>query len=311
MAVCTILSILDLSPADAAVGEVMDGKFFFAVEEPIKEGTMPTVAIAPGSSAYPTGYHVGDGGGLPAIDADLVTANIKNGITIFNILGDVDVRDISDADALVGEVKTGSTFYAVGGARKTGSGTQTLNPANENVPAGYYAATTLSAVDGDLAVGNIAAGVTIFGFLGTFVPTLAAEAQSGTKCVYTPDSYSDSGFYADESVPGTTEIVLITKTDAFTAGSKAVAGACNCFQSAGDKLKARLYMAGVMVAESGIITGTLEITVLGDRSLVGSQDVELRIYNTAAPSLSIRWSSWFNDTTRMNCSLVVGSVKMT
>jgi len=87
MAVCTILSILDLSPADAAVGEVMDGKFFFAVEEPIKEGTMPTVALAAGSDAYPAGYHVGNVGGLPAIDGDLVAGNIKNGVTIFDTLG--------------------------------------------------------------------------------------------------------------------------------------------------------------------------------------------------------------------------------
>jgi len=68
--------------------------------------------------------------------------------------------------AVVGEVKTGSTFYAGSTTLLTGSGTQTLNPANENVPAGYYAATTLSAVDGDLAAANILSGVTIFGFTG-------------------------------------------------------------------------------------------------------------------------------------------------
>jgi len=87
MAVCTILSILDLSPADAAVGEVKDGKFFFSVEEPIKEGTMPTVAIAPGSSAYPTGYHAGEGGGLVAVDADFVAGNIKKDVAIFGVTG--------------------------------------------------------------------------------------------------------------------------------------------------------------------------------------------------------------------------------
>jgi hypothetical protein len=45
--------------------------------------------------------------------------------------------------------------------------TRTLSAANETVDAGYYAATTLSAVDADLAVGNIKSGITIFGFLGT------------------------------------------------------------------------------------------------------------------------------------------------
>ena len=44
--------------------------------------------------------------------------------------------------------------------------TRTLSPANDTVAAGYYAATTLHAEDADLAVGNIVAGKTIFGFAG-------------------------------------------------------------------------------------------------------------------------------------------------
>ena len=46
--------------------------------------------------------------------------------------------------------------------------TRTLSDASNTVAAGYYAATTLSAVDADLAVGNIKSGTTIFGFLGTY-----------------------------------------------------------------------------------------------------------------------------------------------
>jgi hypothetical protein len=55
--------------------------------------------------------------------------------------------------------------------------TQTLNLANETVNAGYYAATTLSAVDGDLAAGNIVSGITIFGKLGTFKALLPTTFQ--------------------------------------------------------------------------------------------------------------------------------------
>ncbi len=72
---------------DALVGEVIDGKFFYAGSTVLKEGTMPTVALAAGSNAYPAGYHVGDGGGLTAVDGDLVAGNIKDGVTIFNVLG--------------------------------------------------------------------------------------------------------------------------------------------------------------------------------------------------------------------------------
>ena len=43
---------------------------------------------------------------------------------------------------------------------------KTLDPTSETVAEGYYAATTLSAVDGDLATANIKATTTIFGVAG-------------------------------------------------------------------------------------------------------------------------------------------------
>lgn len=45
--------------------------------------------------------------------------------------------------------------------------TKTLSAANDTVGAGYYAATTLSTVDTDLAAGNIVSGKTIFGVAGS------------------------------------------------------------------------------------------------------------------------------------------------
>ena len=45
--------------------------------------------------------------------------------------------------------------------------TRTLSAANDTVSAGYYAATTLSAVDADLAAANITTGKTIFGVAGS------------------------------------------------------------------------------------------------------------------------------------------------
>ena len=47
----------------------------------------PLVALDPASSAYPAGRHLGNVGGLPSIDADLVAGNIKLGETIFGING--------------------------------------------------------------------------------------------------------------------------------------------------------------------------------------------------------------------------------
>lgn len=112
MSECIILSILDLSPADAAVDEVKDGKFFFAVETPIKEGTMPTVVIVPGNDNYPAGFHAGDAGGLDAIDTDLAPGNIKKNIVIFGKTGTLEpIEDILGVGSPYVTSTTGGTFY--------------------------------------------------------------------------------------------------------------------------------------------------------------------------------------------------------
>jgi hypothetical protein len=85
---------------------------------------------------------------------------------ITDLATDLDTLNISDAYLTVAEAPTGKKFYAVSGGVKTGTGTKTLSAANDTVAAGYYAATTLSAVDADLAAANIAVGTTIFGFVG-------------------------------------------------------------------------------------------------------------------------------------------------
>jgi len=68
-------------------------------------------------------------------------------------------------DVTAAQMKTGVVAW-VDGAEVTGTGTQTLSAANETVSAGYYDATTLSAVDTDLIAGNILSGATIFGVAG-------------------------------------------------------------------------------------------------------------------------------------------------
>ena len=140
---------IDVSDATALAGDVLSPKTFYAGGDEIKVGTITETTD------------------LSAVDTDLVAGNIKTGITIFSVLGSNDVQDISDADAVIAEVRDGNHFYAVTGGRKTGTlPDKTLNPANDTVQAGYYAATTLSAVDGDLVTGSIKFGVTVFGVEG-------------------------------------------------------------------------------------------------------------------------------------------------
>ena len=78
---------IDISPADALVGDVKAPKTFFSVAAPIKTGTMPTVALAMGRNAYPQGYHVGDAIGLQHVEPNLQAAYITAGVNIFGVNG--------------------------------------------------------------------------------------------------------------------------------------------------------------------------------------------------------------------------------
>ncbi len=74
----------------------------------------------------------------------------------------------------------------VNGEKITGSGTQTLSADNDDVNEGYYAETTLSAVDTDLVAANIKCGETIFGVTGTLTPGCVAKTGQTTS-YYTGD----------------------------------------------------------------------------------------------------------------------------
>jgi len=214
-------------------------------------------------------------------------------------------------DAVVGEVKTGSTFYAGSTVLLTGSGTQTLDPGNENVPAGYYVATTLSAVDGDLAAGNIKKDVVIFGFTGTVEPV---EDNLGTG-VSATSTYSSGTFYrkslsiaaeSDYGLPATATIV-------FSALSLAV-GSAFAYIVAGtaSTLKLRLYMGGVQVAESSFISAidTEWKIVVGTRALVGSQDVDANVHNYDVSPRTMLFYSKSSTSKRYGFAVSVGSVKI-
>ena len=59
-------------------------------------------------------------------------------------------------------------YNDAGSTHVLGATQKSLASSADTVNAGYYAATTLSAVDANLAVGNIKTGTTIFGFTGTY-----------------------------------------------------------------------------------------------------------------------------------------------
>lgn len=117
--------------------------------------------------------------------------------------------DTTTGDAVAGEILSGKKAW-VDGSEVTGSlGTQTLSVASTTVSAGNYTATTLSAVDSDLAAANIKNGVTIFGVAGdsnvvdtTTGDATATEIANGKKA-WVDGSEITGSLYAGITCTGT------------------------------------------------------------------------------------------------------------
>lgn len=306
--------VRDSTDANAGVTDVKSGQTFYAGGGAKKTGTLATVALDPASTAYPAGYHAGNGGGLPAVEADLVTGNIKSGIVIFGVTGAATIQDISAANALVTDVLSPKTFFSVTGAIKTGTlATQTLNPANDTVNAGYYAATTLHAVDADLAVGNIKSGVVIFGFTGTCTGTLADDITSSTQTL-TGNDYATQYFRNITATAGA-DVDLETNTTTFAAGSRQVAVCmATCSASAANKGKVRLYMNGAQVAESAYVTmynaGSQTVILVGTAALTGAKICKMSFHNYDTGSGYIMLFSGRLTGNPVATGIAVGSIKL-
>jgi hypothetical protein len=149
--------------------EVLVGKTFSNNQETDLMGTMPNQGAqtyTPTTTTQPilAGYH--NGQGVVSGDANLVSSNIKNSVTIFGVSGDENVVDTSSGNAVSGEIMSGKVAW-VDGNEVTGSlAAQNLSDTSTTVATGVYAATTLEAIDSDLVSSNIKNGVTIFGVSG-------------------------------------------------------------------------------------------------------------------------------------------------
>lgn len=90
--------------------------------------------------------------------------------------------DTGATDAGVGSILNNQEAWTKTGVLITGTmPTNTLSTANDTVSAGYYDATTLSAVDTDLTAANIKSSKTIFGIAGTHAPA-ALLSTNQTLC---------------------------------------------------------------------------------------------------------------------------------
>jgi len=194
----------------AVLSEVLAGKTFWGLTSGtwgIKTGTMPDREMDNASTAQtqsggvnyftaPEGYY--DGGDrvsatdaqVGGLDVNLSSDNIRSTVTIFGVAGKPQVVDTTETTNPMAatRMKTGDVGF-VNGNKITGTGTKELSAANDSVAEGYYAATTLSAVDADLAAANIVLGKTIFGKVGSAV---AASGDAVVGDVLAGKTFSNS-----------------------------------------------------------------------------------------------------------------------
>jgi len=137
----------------------------------------------------------------------------------------------------------------VDGIEITGSlATQTLSVDNDTVNAGNYTATTLSAVDTDLATGNIKSGVNIFGIDGD---GNVVDTSSGDAVV--ADLFNSKIAWVDgSSVVGTLNLACNTAT--FNGTGNIVA---NTYDGAGDGTNRWCMTDTGDVTASQMKTGTI------------------------------------------------------
>lgn len=186
---------------NANIEDVKAGKTFSRTGQVGLTGTMPTQTLSADTDTVNAGYY--EAATLSTVDPDLAAANIKKDVCIFGSTGTL--SGAVAGSATESDILSPKTADIDGdGVLETGTmPTQTLSAANETVSAGYYAATTLSAVDADLTEENIADGVVIFGKTGTMtggaVPDTGQTTSYGTgdDADYNPAgtqmSYTDNG----------------------------------------------------------------------------------------------------------------------
>jgi len=190
--------------------------------------------------------------------------------------------------AVDGAVLSGKTFWGLTqgawGMRTGTIATATLSPANDTVSNGYYLATTLHAVDPDLATNNIRSGVTIFGFAGdsNVVNTSSGNAVAGdvrSGQVAWVQGAAVTGTIATVTLSGTTTNMAAgyyaatnlaqVATNLATANIKAgitifgVAGNTNVVDtSTGNAVAGDVRSGQVAWVQGAAVTGTIETVTL-------------------------------------------------
>lgn len=189
-------------PGDAGFADVLSGKKFSAGTNYNATGTMPNngaVAITPSTAnqTIPQGYH--NGSGVVEGDLNLVASNIKSGVTIFDVAGNVIEAsgNAGAAQVLTGYSASNSSGGFSGSMPNRGSPTYTPGTSNQGISYGYYGGGTVEG-DSNLVAANILSGKSIFNVTGNVIARGFANGNvtsSSTTLTFTLSGGTTFGSY--------------------------------------------------------------------------------------------------------------------
>ncbi|MFC1910459.1 hypothetical protein ACFLXC_04125 [Chloroflexota bacterium] len=186
---------------------------------------------------------------------------------------------------------------------------QSLSATSETVNKGVYDATTLSAVDADLAAANIKGGVTILGIPGTMAGgSLEPDVEGYTVEDDGMDSGAASRYQWRHDLPSSTVVDYITVTQDYNAISLAWAVGWWYGYVSNGNLKTRLYMDGVQMQSVFSPTYNSSNKVVTDfKAMSGNCTCKLSFYG----GYSLYLTGYDNVNSKIPMTLAVGSVKGT
>jgi len=204
----TLNEIMGKAPASdnangAAASDVLSGKTFWGLRTGgwgPQTGSLTTQTPDNTTVSQPAGYYAAFN--LSTVDANLATANIRSGVSIFGVGGDANVVNTGSGDAVAGDMLVGKKAWVDGGeVTGTAAAGADVNGADGSksftIPDGLYSGSkTATANDADLAAGNIASGVQILGVTGTAV---VATGNAVAGDVLTGKTFSNAG---GSGIPG-------------------------------------------------------------------------------------------------------------